>query len=56
MNQANRGRGRGGRGGRGRGRNAARLAVEALRRTDHVLAPGNDSVEEHSEPPEPEII
>jgi hypothetical protein len=45
MNQANRGRGRGGGRGRGRCRNVARLAVEALRRPDHVLAPANDSGE-----------
>ena len=56
MNQANRGRVRGGGRGRGRCRNVARLAVEALRRPDHVLAPANDSGEQDSEPSEPENI
>ena len=51
MNQGNRGRGRGRPQGRVRGRNAARLAVEALRRQqNHVLAPANDSDKEDSEP------
>ena len=56
MNQANRGRGRSGGRGRGRCRNVARLAVEALRRPDHVLAPANDSEEQDSEPSEAENI
>ena len=43
-------RGRGRRQGRGRGRNATRLAVEALRQPNHVLAPADDSGEEDSEP------